>query len=80
MKEEFNLSKNIQYKDLDDFNCEFIDVKKIKKFIKLLKEKIKELEIYSEKVNANEFYRNGLLTGLHHIKEEIDKLSGSALI
>lgn len=26
MTEEFNLSEFIQYKDLDDFNCEFLDI------------------------------------------------------
>ena len=63
-EKEFVLSDYIQYKDLDDFNCEFIDIKKIRKFIRLLKEEIDN----NIKIDCRIWY-----------KEIIDNLAGDVL-
>ena len=68
MTKEFNLSDYIQYKDLDDFNCEFIDVKKIKKFIRLFK-----LEINKEKIIED------FMVSRKEIFAIMDKLAGDKL-
>lgn len=67
MTSEFVLSEHIQYKDLDDFNCEFIDVKKIKKFIRLFKLEIRKHDKLTPYTKLT-------------LVELIDKLAGEKLI